>query len=246
MPMATTTTALSVFTNGETLAEAQRAVKVFTASDLVPPAYRDGTNKGIANALIALDISRQLGISPLTVMQNLQVVEGVPSWKSSYLIERFVQSGIEPKYEFQERGKKTVKYTVWSGPKGDRRKEEKSLEIIDRACRFVAIRGDKETFGPWVSLEIAIQEGWYTRNGSKWATMPEKMLMYAAAREYNRFYPVVALNNIPTEDELGDWEPANPPSVAGVEILNDELAAANSGALADWEEADQAGDDDII
>ena len=113
------TTELSVFANSKTLEEAQRAVKVFTASDLVPPAYREG-NKGIANALIALDISRQLGISPLTVMQNLQVVEGVPSWKSSYLIERFVQSGIEPRYEFEDRGKKKIQYDVWTGPKSVR------------------------------------------------------------------------------------------------------------------------------
>lgn len=211
-----TTTELSVFANSKTLEEAQRAVKVFTASDLVPPAYREG-NKGIANALIALDISRQLGISPLTVMQNLQVVEGVPSWKSSYLIERFVQSGIEPRYEFEDRGKKKIQYEAWTGPKGERRKETKTIEIADRACRFIAVRGDKETSGPWVSLEMAILEGWYTRNGSKWPTLTEKMLMYAAAREFNRFYPVVALNNIPTEDEVIDWEPT---PTNGIDTLN--------------------------
>lgn len=211
--MSETTTALAtvqtVFATPASFEEAQRVAKLLCSSDLVPPAYREGA-KGVANCVLALDIARQLNMSPFTVMQNLQIVEGQPVWKTTYLIERFAQAGIEPEYEFQERGQKNVSYDTWTGPKGDRRKETKTAQINDRACRFKCQRSGKESAGPWVSLESAIKEGWYFRNGSKWPTMPEKMLMIAAAREYNKFYPVVPLNSIKTEDELVEWdEPGN-------------------------------------
>lgn len=229
----------SVFASPTSFEEAQRIAKMLANSDLVPPMYRNGS-KGVANAVLALDISKQLGISAFTVMQNLQIVEGTPAWKSSYLIERFAQAGIEPEYEFQERGNKTVTYDVWVGPKEARKKESKSAQIFDRACRFKCTRNGKESVGPWVSLEIAIKEGWYFRNGSKWATMPEKMLMYAAAREYNRFYPVVPLNNIPSEDEISDWDPS---PINDIDELNQYADSANN---ADFDDADVVANDDII
>jgi len=112
--------------------------------------------------------------------------------------------------------------------------------MTDRACRFIARKGDKVTTGPWVSIEMAIQEGWYFRNGSKWQTLTEKMLMFAAAREYNKYYPVVALNSIPTEDEVIDW---GEPKASGVDALNDIVA---QDKFPDAEEAQVETEEEMI
>jgi len=220
--------------------------KVLMSSDFVPDRYKDGSPRAMANALYTREISLQQGIPWVEVMQNLNIVKGKPMWESRYLIERMAQKGIEPNYEFEERGKKKVSYDVWSGPKEARRKETKALDISDRACRFVAVRGERETKGPWVSLEMAIQEGWYYREGSKWPTMTEKMLMYAAAREYNKYYPTVSLASIPTEDEVFDWDSsAASPSTASVEQLNN--FDKSSGEKPDWaEDADVAEEEELI
>lgn len=240
--------AVSVFSSSQALEEAQRSVKAIALSDLVPPMYRSDTPKGVANSLFALDISRQLGISVLTVMQNLQLVEGVPSWKSSYLIERFAQAGIEPEYEMKNEGKKQVSYIVWTGSKqaGTRRAENKTVEVENVKCRFVANKDGKKTFGTWVSVEMAIQEGWYFRNGSKWQTMTEKMLRYAAAREFNRFYPVVALNNIPTEESISDdWDVDEPGN--DLDALNNQFKQPEGTEVEDAEvEEDGDSEEEII
>lgn len=242
-------TELSVFASEESLQTSQRMAKVLMSSDFVPDRYKDGTPKAMANALYAREIAIQQNIPWIEVMQNLDIVKGRPMWQSRYLIERMAQKGIEPNYEFEERGKKKIQYDVWVGAKNERRKEIKTFDVVDRACRFIATKGDKVITGPWVSIEMAVREGWYTRDGSKWPNMEEKMLMYAAAREYNKYYPTVSLASIPTEDEVTDWEPTTTTAADAVDELNN--FEKNSGAMADWAEdatveTQEPDDDEII
>lgn len=42
--------------------------------------------------------------------------------------------------------------------------------------------------GPIVSIQMAKEEGWYGKAGSKWKTMPEVMLRYRAASFFSRAY----------------------------------------------------------
>ena len=37
-----------------------------------------------------------------------------------------------------------------------------------------------------ITIEMAIKEGWYTKSGSKWVTMPNLMLTYRAAAFWQR------------------------------------------------------------
>ena len=48
-------------------------------SDLIPQAYKGN----VGNCLIAIDISNRMGLSPMAVMQNSQVVRGKFSWTGS-------------------------------------------------------------------------------------------------------------------------------------------------------------------
>lgn len=152
--------------------------------------------KAIANCMIALEISQRVGASPLMVMQNMVPIYGKPSWSSKFLIATVNTCGrFKPlQFRFTDKGMlgmvDYVEY-VFNG----RFKEAKTCQfdgkkIMDVECvAFTTARGSDEVLeSSPVSLRLAIQEGWYTKNGSKWRTMPKQMLMYRAASFWTSAY----------------------------------------------------------
>ena len=135
----------------------QRMAKMFSQSDIVPERFRN-----IANAVICLDMAHRMGANPLMVAQNLYVVHGTPGWSAKFLIATFNQSRrFSPiRYEFV----------------GTRGKEDWGCRATSKDLET----GDKIE-GALVTMGIAKAEGWSTKNGSKWQTIPELMLQYRAA-----------------------------------------------------------------
>lgn len=160
---------------------AQRIGKAFAASSLVPQTYQNN----LANCIVALEMAHRMGASPLMVMQNLYIVHGNPGWSSKFLVACFNQSGrfSSLRYEWNE---------------------------TRTACRAWAIEKstNERIDGPQVSIEMAKAEGWSTKNGSKWKTMPELMLMYRAAAFLIRTYAPEISMGLSTEEEIRDMEPA--------------------------------------
>ena len=54
------------------------------------------------------------------------------------------------------------------------------------------------------SIAMAKAEGWSTKNGSKWKTMPELMLRYRAAAFFGRLYAPDVLSGMHSADEVED------------------------------------------
>lgn len=202
---------MSVFGDYGAFENAQRMCKALTASNLVPAQYR--ANEGEAamgNALVALDMANRMGIPPLMVMQNLDVIEGRPSWKSSFVIGALNSCGLFGPIRFKvtDHGEREVSYQKWAGPKGQRRQETHKATVHDKTCIAYAIeKATGEVIeGPEVSVGMAIAEGWYFRPGSKWQTMPDLMLRYRAAAFFGRLYAPHILNGMPAADEVIDAE----------------------------------------
>ncbi len=63
--------------------------------------------------------------------------------------------------------------------------------------------GEKIT-SPAVSVEMAVKEGWYGKNGSKWQTMPEVMLRYRTASFFGKLYAPELLMGLQTVEEIQD------------------------------------------
>jgi hypothetical protein len=82
-------------------------------------------------------------------------------------------------------------------------------EGATRSC--VAFAKDKETGeiveGAEISMAMAKAEGWSTKSGSKWVTMPEQMLRYRAAAFFARIYAPDITLGMHTSDEMRDIEP---------------------------------------
>ena len=161
---------------------AQRMSKALASSDLVPDAFRGN----VANCLIALEISTRLGMAPLMVMQNLHIIHGRPSWSSQFIIAAINSSRrfTTLKFEFNKDRTSCTAYAT----------ERATGEVIR---------------GATVTLEMATVEGWSTKKGSKWATMPELMLQYRAAAFFGRVYCPEILNGLYSEQEAMDIATTN-------------------------------------
>jgi len=217
------------FGNAAGFAMLQRAAGLLANSTLVPEAYRkwikDKDNKygplveneaAISNCVIALNMAQRLEADPIMIMQNLYVVEGRPSWSSQFIIAALNTTGrFSPlRFQISEPVKKTVQVTTVDWVNKQKQVKKENIEIQDRTCIAWAV--EKETGerleSPPISIEMAAKEGWLTKKGSKWQTMPDLMLRYRAATLFGRLYAPEKLMGLQTEDEsrdIYDLEPAN-------------------------------------
>jgi hypothetical protein len=214
---------------GSGFEQLQRVAKALSASTLVPAQYRAFTEikkfgrveghqpnpAGLPNCVVALNMAMRMGADPLMVMQNLYVIEGRPSWSSQFIIAAINSCGrFSPlRFEISEPGKsEKVKYTAVVWKSGNKSEEAREVTIQHRTCRAWVI--EKETGerldGPTVSMQMSIDEGWLTKNGSKWQTMPEIMLRYRAASLFGRLYAPELLMGLQTQEEVHDFIDATP------------------------------------
>jgi len=152
-----------------------------------------------------------MGADPLMVMQNLYIVEGRPSWSSQWIIAAINGCGrFSPlRFEITELGDKTVECVtfVWEeGPNGKRNRVERKVPFKIRDKKCVAWAIEKETGAridsPAVTIEMAVKEGWYGKNGSKWQTMDEVMLRYRTASFFGKLYAPEVLMGLTSVEEL--------------------------------------------
>lgn len=154
---------LGVFASPETFDMASRMAKALASASIVPKDYQN--NAG--NCMIAIDTAARMQISPMMVMQNLYVVNGRPAWSSQWIIAAINAS---------------KKYSCDLQFEYGNRAEDGGL-----SCKAWAMdRSGNRVEGPTITMNMAKSEGWATKNGSKWQTMPEVMISYRAASFFGR------------------------------------------------------------
>lgn len=164
----------------------QRIAKGFASSSLVPKEYQNN----VGNCMIALNLAQRIGGDPLMVMQNLVIVYGKPTWSSQYLIATANMCGRFSAVRFE-----------FFGEKG-------TDEWGCRAWTIERATGEK-LIGSDVTIGIAKKEGWYGKNGSKWQSIPQQMLMYRAGSWWVRAYAPELSMGLMTADEAQDVFEAN-------------------------------------
>ena len=140
----------------------QRMAKLLAVSNIAPQNYRGN----IADCVIAIDMANRMGVSPLTIMQNSQIVHGNFSWKGTACKAMIDSCGKYTKtryVEIGERGKDSWGFY---------------LEATDKDGEIIK--------GIPVTMEMAKKEKWYEKSGSKWQTMPELMMKYRASAFFMR------------------------------------------------------------
>lgn len=168
-----------VVTGKEAFELSLRTAKMLSTSNLVPKDYQNN----VANCTIALEIANRIGATPLMIMQNLYIVHGRPAWSSQFLIATLNASKRFTPLNYEA--------------------DEKKGGGACRAFATDTATGERVN-GVWVTMEMAAAEGWSTKTGSKWKTMPELMLRYRAAAFFTRqFAPEVSMG-IMTHEEAQD------------------------------------------
>lgn len=213
--------------NLEAFELSQRVAKMLASSTLVPEQYRavikvkagkdqngnwqyrDEENpNGLSNCVIALNMANRMGADPLMIMQNLYLIEGRPSWSSQFIMASINSCGrfSSLRFEMQDLGEKEVEYqeTAWSN--GRKQNVTKKIKIQNLTCvAWVVERETGERLeSSKISIEMAVKEGWYGKNGSKWQTMPEQMLRYRAASFFGRVYAPELLMGLRSAEEEQD------------------------------------------
>lgn len=185
---------------------AQRKAAIYAKSSLVPKEYANN----IGNVLIAENMAKRMGADLLMVMQNLYIVQGRPGWSSQFLIATFNSNGrfSAIKYRFEGDDPKANEYGCTA--------------YCTELATGEVIEGTQITWG------MATAEGWTTKNGSKWKTMPAQMFRYRAAAFLIRATAPEIGMGLLTKEELDDITPSNGEiAKQGVAGLKDRLAAAS-------------------
>ena len=196
----------------------QRVCKMFINSELVPEAYRPVPGKrteqqAIANTAIAFNIAERLNVDPLMVMQNLDVIQGRPSFSAKFLTAMVNSCGrFAPiRYKMTDLGEiKNVQYQEKGWENGQSKLITKTFQGPVKNIQCIAYtteRGSEDVLeSSPISIEMAIKQVWYTKSGSKWPDMPIQMLQYRAAAFWQRTYaPELSLGMI-TQEEARDIE----------------------------------------
>jgi hypothetical protein len=147
-------------------------------------------------------------------MQNLDVIQGKPSWSSKFLISTINTCGKyeQLKYRFTNLGKVgklELTETKWVNGKKEKYKTEFDGSDIDNieCVAYTTVKGSDELIeSSEVTIRMAVLEGWYTKDGSKWPIMTKKMLRYRAASFWtNEHAPELSLG-MRTVEENEDVE----------------------------------------
>lgn len=186
----------------------QRKAKAFVATDFFPTHLRKGNETAnIGTAIIVLDLAQRMNIGALEVAQSIYIIHGKPSFETKFLVARLNSSGLL----------KGRLQTIVS-PDG-----------TSAHCEAIDAQTGQLLKGTTITMEMARREGWLSKNGSKWQTMPELMMKYRAQSFFiNEFFPEVKYG-LKTSDEAEDivtFEPneqSKTPPKAG---LNELLSSA--------------------
>jgi len=185
---------LTPFTDINSFENAQRMAKALATSDMVPKQF----SNNIGNTLLALEMSSRLNMPVFSVLQNLHVIHGKPSFSASFMIALVNASNrFDTHLMFEYNENKT-------------------------SCYAYAMEGDNKIIGTTVTVQMAQQEGWLGKSGSKWQTMPELMLQYRAGAFFARAYVPDLLMGVQSKEEILDVE---------AEIMEDEKKDLNAMLL---------------
>lgn len=200
---------LQVYSSSENFELAQRIGTSLMKSELVPKVYQNN----LPNVLIALEMASRIGASPLMVMQHLNIIQGKPSWSSTFIISAINSCGRFSPLQYKMSGK--------------------GMEL---SC--IAFAKDKDgniLESPEITMAMAMAEGWLDKSGSKWKTMPELMIRYRAAAFWGRLYAPEITMGMQSAEEVIDVVAKEITPIIIDDFENEEIAET-TGATEEVEE----------
>lgn len=158
-----------------------KTAQTLSRCELLPDMYRGKWE----NVMMAMDIASRTNMGLMMVCQNLYIVKGKPAWSGSFCAAAINGCGKFTPLEY-----------VFVGEEGT-----PSYGCFARAVRRA---NRSECVSATITMQMAKDEGWIDKNGSKWRTMPKQMLMYRSASFFARVHCPEVLLGIQTAEEVQD------------------------------------------
>ena len=214
---------LGIFGTSDNFIMAMQMAKALSESTIVPQTYQ----KNPSNCLIAIEQAQRMNISPLMVMQNLYPIQGKPSWSSKFLIASINASR---KFDME------LQYD-----------ETKDKDGKPYSCVAWTMKNGRRIEGMEVNMQMAKDEGWLGKNGSKWKTMPQLMLRYRAASFFSSLNCPELTMGIYTKEEIEDNDfNEYPMEDLQAQVQKDIAENANSQEFEPEEETESAADPSFL
>ena len=214
---------LGIFGTSDNFIMAMQMAKALSESTIVPQTYQ----KNPSNCLIAIEQAQRMNISPLMVMQNLYPIQGKPSWSSKFLIASINASR---KFDME------LQYD-----------ETKDKDGKPYSCVAWTMKNGRRIEGMEVNMQMAKDEGWLGKNGSKWKTMPQLMLRYRAASFFSSLNCPELTMGIYTKEEIEDNDfNEYPMEDLQVQVQKDIAENANSQEFEPEEVTESAADPSFL
>ena len=176
-----------------------KMAEMLATSDIVPACYRNKPS----NIFIAIQTAQNLKLDVMTIMQNTYIIQGKLGITSNFAISLANKSGYL---------KDSIQYKV-SGVADD-------MEVT-----AYATLKDGMPIEMTVTMAQAIAERWATKDGSKYKTLPQLMLMYRAAMFLIRTHLPQVLLCSHSVEELKDVESNELKNVSDNPIKKSKIAS---------------------
>lgn len=191
-----------------------RLAQIYASSTIVPAQFQSTTAASkVSECFIACQMAFRLKVDPFAYMQASYVVHGRPGIEAKLAIAMLNTSG---------KIKGRIRYKDQIDPKG---------KILGCTAFATDAESGEEVFME-ITWDIVEAEGWHTKSGSKWKTIPKLMFRYRAAAWLIKTYFPEVIMGMDFADEVDDAEPvrAKLTPLSTDELVDRVKAAANGHA----------------
>ena len=203
-----------------TYAELCEAGEMFARSQLVPDTFRGKPG----DCAIALDLALRLNLNPLSLFPQLFVIHGRPSLSAQYMIALVNRSGRFSCIRWQEGIDGDVEFTSYG--------KTRRLPNYYAIAEFTEKSTGETLKSTRVDMRVAAANGWLTKDGSKWQTMPAQMCRYRSASWLIKAYAPELAMGLSFVDEVEDFDATETYPAATVATHDDADLALLAGDTA--------------
>lgn len=205
-------------------------------ADFIPAEWLKGDKKrALSRIAMCIQLAEMRGVSPIIFVQNVDFIQGRFCWKSTFLLQLLRRAGW-----------KNISYE-WDG-------DPNSAEFWSddaHGCTFLADNPETGVTerGTKITIGMVKKEGWASRNGSKWQSMPEQMFKYRACAFFCRtnapeimggFYDAEEVRDIAAQERSAQKPIQNPPESANGGVVSESHYLLPQGNYSEYERAARA------
>lgn len=150
-----------------------------------------------------------MNLDPMMVMQGTYVIQGKLGMTSAFAISLANSSGLFVggiRYRIQELGE-DIEGSVEFYNNGTKDKKKVQFSNI-QVTAYTNLKSNGEEISYTIGMKEAIAEGWTTKAGNKYQSLPELMLRYRAATLLIRTHTPEVINGMHMTEELEDVQSA--------------------------------------